>query len=285
MSIESEDTVVTHLTQDSNRTGPWGLTLENDRKNQRPPNKKKTFVSYSLLFTSLIIVGCLMSYLISEVNHLKEHVKDFQDLSTEMTQLKTHFESAKDNEKREALSALSQVDTKVSKLTSMANDINVKNAQLKVLVTMQGNRLGSMEGKIDRIKEQINMNILRNDHLERALETTMANKDMSYARNFVNSIDNERHEEKSNSTLHKLKTYVAEFMNRSQIVYRDTILTFENLTYDKIEELQMEVIGIKREMGEISGIFDGWKTSEDEGKLYLDLKKTVDRLKLSVTRK
>ena len=275
MSIEGEDTTsVTHLTSDLNRIGSWGLTLENDSKNQRNASNNKKYIACTVLVTFFIVWGCLTTYLISEINHLR----------SEITQVKYIFERNKDSGKKEALSISKKFNTKIVMLDSMANDVNMKSSHLKILVNMQSERLSAMEGKLDRIKGQININTLRNDHLQKAMETNMLKKDRSQAKLFVDSLDEES-DNTSNITLHNFKKHVVELINASQIMSSNTLLTFKNLTDDKIDEMKIELNDLKLDLDRISNVFDGWRTSEDEGKLYIDLKQTVDRLKLSVTRK
>ena len=48
MSIDSEDTAMTQLTSNSNRSGPSGFKLENDSKIERYPCRNIKFSGFSL---------------------------------------------------------------------------------------------------------------------------------------------------------------------------------------------------------------------------------------------
>ena len=49
--------------------------------------------------------------------------------------------------------------------------------------------------------------------------------------------------------------------------------------------MQVDIDRIQKDFTRISSVLDGWAMSEDQGKLYLDLKEEVDILRFAVTRK
>ena len=274
MSIEGEDTSVTRLTSNLNRRESWELTLEDSRRNRRSGNKKKKYVAYAVTFTIFMLWGCLATYLKSEINHLQ----------SEVIELKDAYKSTMNVNKQEAKSTYSTFNTKILQLKSMDNDLNMKNGQLKVLVNIQDDKISGLEKKFSWIKEKLNMNSVRTDHLERILESNMLREDMTKGQLLLGNID-DKADHTSNITLQSFKDRVVQLINASELMFQYTISSFENFTDSKIDEIKTNVNDIKQDLDQITSKLDGWRMSEDQGKLYVDLKQTVDRFKLYATRK
>ena len=83
----------------------------------------------------------------------------------------------------------------------------------------------------------------------------------------------------------ELQNHVIGLVNTSKVLSMESLLTYQNLTNDKLDALQVDIDRIQKDFTRISSAFDGWAMSEDQGKLYLDLKEEVDILRFSVTRK
>ena len=166
----------------------------------------------------------------------------------------------------------------------MDNDLSMKNGQLKVLVNIQDDKISGLEKKFSWIKEKLNMNSVRTDHLERILESNMLREDMSKGQLLLENID-DKSDHTSNITLQGFKDRVVQMINASELMFQYTISSFENLTDAKIDEIKTNVNDIQQDLNQITRKLDGWRMSEDQGKLYVDLKRTVDRFTLYVTRK
>ena len=141
-----------------------------------------------------------------------------------------------------------------------------------------------MEENVNKIKEEVNMNNLHNDHMERALERIYLREPILVPNRFEN-ISNEKIYNISNMNLKSFENYVVQMFNTSQKSSMDLLSTMETSINDNIDQLKLQVRDIKQEQSLISSLFEGWKTSNDTGKLYVDLKKTVDILKFSTRSK
>jgi len=268
------------------------FTLEGDKKNEkRSYAKHNKFMGYyiAILFAIVIIWGCLTTYLISEIIHLKEHVKHMdrtlsEKISAETKNLKKLVADTENRAKNEAQSILNSVNTRIVRLSSTANDASVTNGQLRILINMQNSQITAIDGKLDKIKADINMNILRSNHMEKALEKFVLQEPIFLPNNFGDPADDDE-EKISNMTITHFENYIISMLNVSQKLSTDSLSTLETLMKDHIDELKVEINDLKQDQNRISSVFDGWKTSDDVGKLYIDLKETVDILKLSSTSK
>jgi methyl-accepting chemotaxis protein len=262
------------------------FTLERDKTNEnRGYAKHYKFMGYIILFGIVIIWGCLTTYLISEIIHLKEHVKHMDNtlsekISTETKHLKKLVEDTENRAKDKAQSILNSVNTRILRLSSTSNDASVTNGQLRILINMQNSKISTIDGKLGKIKEDINMNILRNNHMEKALGKLVLQEPINYE-----ALSNDNENKISNVTFTVFENYIISMLNASQKLSTDALSTLKTLMKDHIDELNVEIKDLKQDQDRISSLFDGWKTSDDEGKLYVDLKETVDILKFSSTSK
>ena len=262
MSIKSENTTCTNLASNLNKTGSWQFTLENDQKNQRTISKKK-YIGYTILLLSLIIWSCLFTYLMSEVTRLKELEHSISD----------------------------KLDTNVMSLQSLikqsneaSNEVQIKTSHLEILVNMQSNLISRINAKIDTLKGQIKFNNLRNDHLEKTLYKIIEREEIEEQKVIETQINNQR-DDISNVTMHEFRNEVLSLIRDSKEESLFSIMTFENLTYDRIDHFRQKLEEVSRTVNQMSITFDKWQLTEDERSSILNLKNTIDKLKYSVTRK
>ena len=289
MSIDSEDTAMTQLTPNSNRPGQWGLTLENDPKIERYRCRSTKFAGFSLLLAFNILLVCMVTYLMSELNTVKERLGESEDslnqkIISEVTHIQDKFKEFKISTKQDLSSVTNRLNTEVTRQNSVSSDARINNGHLKIITNMQGGKISSLERKLDGLNDQVNILILHNEHVEKALDANFAFKDKLQLRlqNYSSRVVKENN---NNKTFMELQNYVIGLVNTSKVLSMESILTYQNLTNDKLDAFKIDIDEIKEDFARISGVFDEWATSEDEGKLYLDLKEEVDILRFSVTRK
>ena len=289
MSIDSEDTAMTQLTPNSNRPGQWGLTLENDPKIERYRCRSTKFAGFSLLLAFNISLVCMVTYLMSELNTVKEKLGESEDslnqkIISEVTHIQDKFKEFKISTKQDLSSVTNRLNTEVTRQNSVSSDARINNGHLKIITNMQGGKISSLERKLDGLNDQVNILILHNEHVEKALDANFAFKDKLQLRlqNYSSRVVKENN---NNKTFMELQNYVIGLVNTSKVLSMESILTYQNLTNDKLDAFKIDIDEIKEDFARISGVFDEWATSEDEGKLYLDLKEEVDILRFSVTRK
>ena len=289
MSVDSEDTAMTQLTSDSNRPGPWGLTLQNDPKIERYPCRSMKLAGCSLLFAFNILLVCMVTYLMSEMNTVKERLRESEDLlnqkiKSEVTHIHDKFKDFKTSTKQDLSSVSSKLNMEVTRQNSVSSDARINNGHLKIITNMQGGKISTLERKLDGLNDQVNILILHNEHVERALDTNFPFKDKLQWRlqNYSNRVVTENID---NKTFIDLQNYVNGLVNNSKVLSMESLLTYQNLTNGKLDELQVDIERIQDEFTKILSVFDKWAITEDEGKLLLGLKEEVDILRFSVTRK
>ena len=289
MSVDSEDTAMTQLTSDSNRPGPWGLTLQNDPKIERYPCRSMKLAGCSLLFAFNILLVCMVTYLMSERNTIKERLKESEDLLnqkiiSEVTHIQDKFKEFKTSTKQDLSSISNRLNTEVTRQSSVSSDARINNGHLKIITNIQGGKISTLERKLDGLNDQVNILILHNERFEKALDANFAFKDKLQSRlqNYSGRVATEND---NNRTFMELQNYVIGLVNTSKVLSMESLSTYQNLTNDKFDAFKMDIDEIKEDFARISGVFDEWAMSEDEGKLYLDLKEEVDILRFSVTRK
>ena len=289
MSIDSEDTAMTQLTPNSNRPGPWGLTLQNEPKIEKYPCRGIKFAGLSLLLAFNIFLVCMVTYLMSEINTVKERLRESEDslnqkIISEVTHIQDKFKEFKTSTNQDLSTVSNRLNTEVTRQNSVSSDARINNGHLKIITNMQSGKISNLERKLEGLNDQINILILHNEHVEKALDENFEFKDKLQWRlqNYSNRVVTENI---NNKTFADLQNYVNGLVNSSTVLSMDSLLTYQNLTNSKLDALKVDIDRIQDEFTRISSVFDGWAMSEDEGKLYLDLKEEVDILRFAVTRK
>ena len=287
MSMDSEDTAMTRLT--SNRSGASGLTLETDSKIERYPCRNIKFAGFSLNLAFNILLFGMVTYLISELNTMKERLRESEDslnqkIISEATHIQDKFNEFKTSTKQDLSSVSNRLNTEVTRQNFVTSDARINNGHLKIITNMQGGKISTLERKLDGLNDQVHILILHNEHVEKAIDANFALKDKLQLRlqNYSNIVVTENNK---NSTFMELQNYVIGLVNTSKALSMESLLTYQNLTNGKLDAFQVEIDRIQKDIARLSSAFDGWAMSEDQGKLYLDLKEEVDILRFSVTRK
>ena len=148
---------------------------------------------------------------------------------------------------------------------------------------MQANAANNFDRKLDNIRQEVNMNILRSDHLEKLIDQIVLSNNSARSKLEVppNNIANPG-DQILNSTFDDFKNYTLTMIQAKQKESIAIINTFENLAKDRIGQMRLKVDEIEESMKRNFELIQNWEISEDERSLFFHLRQTVKQIKFSI---